>query len=63
MTIELKDYVSIQEFARLAGMSHNTLYQYRHHRLYNFPAPALVIGVNKFYKRSDAVAWIKRHRR
>jgi predicted DNA-binding transcriptional regulator AlpA len=63
MGFNLDEYIRIDEFARLASMSHRSLYMYNHRRLYGFPRPALVIGVVKFYRRADALAWIKRHRR
>jgi predicted DNA-binding transcriptional regulator AlpA len=51
-------YIRIAEFARLAGLTKATLYQYNCLRSYGMPRPARAIGPTKFWLRTDALTWI-----
>jgi hypothetical protein len=49
--------------AKLANMTVGSLYQYHCNKSYGFPSPGLQIGPVKFWKRSTAVAWVRKHKK
>lgn len=62
MRLKDDEYVTVPEFAELAGVTVRTFYQYRHWRLYNLPAPDLKVGTALLWKRSRAEAWASKPR-
>ena len=59
----MSGYLRMNEVAELAGLTVGTAYQYHAGRLYDFPEHHLKIGQIKFWKRSTAAAWARKHRK
>jgi predicted DNA-binding transcriptional regulator AlpA len=53
---------TITEFSKESGLAVQTLYIYRHRKAYGFPAPHMTLGRTLLWKRSDAKAWIRKHK-
>ena len=58
----MRGFFRIDEFAKQAGLSVGTLYQYSHRRLYGFPEPDVTVGIVKFWRARTAKAWIRKHK-
>ena len=52
------DHVRISEFARLAGLTIGSLYNYNGDSRYGMPAPVAAVGATKFWSRKEVRAWI-----
>jgi hypothetical protein len=59
----LEGLVRLDEFAKPAGLTIGSAYQYHAYRKYDFPEHCLKIGQILFWKRSTAVAVAREHKK
>jgi hypothetical protein len=57
-----KDFIRIGEFAKLAGTTKWSLYNFRSRGLHGVPEPDLMIGTVLLWRRAKAEAWARRYK-